>query len=180
MVTYFELQQKAQALPKALSYRVNCTNTFGCFFTLPSVFSDASMNHAQLIHLCAKELEEYSQPEDTKCKVLIGIYLVVWSYHNHLMTEWWGSNLVFLLQNHLKVDSPVHLERGLICESLNALSEFCSWVYEERDSKPEKMHLYTCLPVAIQVDIYRLKTEPWSIPALNSEFVETTKTYWGF
>jgi hypothetical protein len=178
MVMYSKLQEQAKDLPELLLRRLS-RSQFGCLFSVPSTWYGSSLNDAQLISRFATELENYPEPDGIKCKVLTGIYLMVWSYHNQQLNQWLESDLIFLLQTHLEVDSPLQMERGLICESLDKLSDFCSWLYENRENKNSLMTLYNGLPETIQVDIYHLKTAPWPSSVLKMEYVETVKTYLG-
>ena len=97
-----------------------------------------------------KEIEEF------KTKVLIGIYLIKWSYYHSSVAHYLNKPLVELFQLDLEIQSPIEMDERMVDASLEALSQYCSFVY---DNKHKEIYadLHEQLGAMIQVDIHSVR-----------------------
>lgn len=175
MLEFAVLKQKAMQLPRKLM-RYNAENV-GCMGFFSAIMpSCGSLDGAETIKKVAeslkdennKDLREYvrsfskfSRVSDKefaafKSKVLVGIYLLVWSHYNSSVSAFLNKSFIEHLQTDLGVDSVEAIDDELFQSSLKNLSYYCSFVYQNRD-KNEFFHLNKQLGISIQADIEKVR-----------------------
>lgn len=105
--------------------------------------------------------------EEFKKKVLVGIYLIKWSQYSSSVTYYLNKPLVELFQLDLEIQSPIEMDEMMVDTSLQALSQYCSFIYENQHN-PIYADLNQQLGATIQVDIHTIR---------NLKFTEDTSWY---
>lgn len=111
---------------------------------------DENNDYELMRHLQRKKIHKlltFQEFMDFKTHALIGCYLLKWRQHNS------NKSLVALFQKDLKISSLNDLSDQYIDLCLLTLSQYCSFVYENK-SKPVYAKLYNQLGDSIQVDIH--------------------------
>lgn len=95
---------------------------------------------------------------DFKARILVGIYLLKWSNYSSTMTYYMNKPLIELFQKDLGIESLADMDARVADASLEALSQFCSYVYENR-----RISLYADLSkqlgATIQLDIHKIRKD---------------------
>ncbi|MFO3149283.1 lpg1752 family Dot/Icm T4SS effector, partial [Legionella pneumophila serogroup 1] len=91
-----------------------------------------------------------------KKKVLTGIYLMMWSHYSSTVSNLMNSTLVELFQRDLQVSSPQKMSDTLFDASLEALSQYCSFAYQNRNERIYD-NLIRRLGKTVQADIHALR-----------------------
>lgn len=91
-----------------------------------------------------------------KKKVLTGIYLMMWSHYSSTVSNLMNSTLVELFQRDLQVSSPQKMSDTLFDSSLEALSQYCSFAYQNRNERIYD-NLIRRLGTTVQADIHTLR-----------------------
>ncbi len=160
MLTFAQLQQKAEFLPTKLCNSYTKLGTLGglfcsCLPLLPSqLFQDAN-----LIQNIAKSLNYYTALEKEKLSVLQGAYLYIWERYQNSLQKVLNKPLIDTLKAHLEIDSIEELDKYIYEESYQALDDFCGWVYRNR-SHPELGELYRAFPNDMQANIQMRNYQP--------------------
>ncbi|KTD51148.1 hypothetical protein [Legionella quateirensis] len=105
---------------------------------------------------------------DFKNKVLIGIYILMLSRYSSTVCSYVNKNFIDLLQHDLGISSLSDLTNDLFDQSLTALSQYCSYVYEHRTDKKIYNDLNNRLGTMIQGDIEEVR---------NSRFIPDDSWY---
>lgn len=108
-----------------------------------------------------------SEFEEFKTKVLIGIYLIKWSQYKSPVTYYLNKPLVELFQLDLGIQSPIEMDDMMVDASLHALSQYCSFIYENQH-QPIYADLNQQLGATIQVVIHTVR---------NLKFTEDSSWY---
>ena len=155
MLTFIQLQQKAEFLPIKLNNSYAKLYTMGglfcsCLpFMRPQLFDDV-----YLIQSVAKCLNYYSfATEKDKLSVLQGMYLYIWERYESSVQRVLNKPLLDALSAHLEVESLETLDKNICKESFQALDEFCNWVYRNRSHR-ELGELYRAFPNDMQATIH--------------------------
>jgi hypothetical protein len=114
-----------------------------------------------------KSAVDHKEIVEFKTKVLIGIYLIKWSYYNSSVVHYLNKPLVEMFQLDLEIQSPIEMDEWMVDASLQALSQYCSFVYENRH-KEKYADLHEQLGSMIQVDIHSVR---------NLKFAEDSSLY---
>lgn len=186
MLEFAKLQKNAKELIKNISphfmIKQGCMSFFSAIAPNSSAIDDAST-----ISLLASSLDESNDKcllsyveeiskyyvvsskefEDFKTKALVGIYLIKWSNYNSSVAYYLNKPLVDFFQRDLEIQSPVKMDKRMVDSSLDALSQYCSYVYENR-SKPIYADLNRQLGTTIQVNIHNIK---------NAKFTDDSSWY---
>lgn len=107
-------------------------------------------NHTLLTVLNTRELAEY------KNKVLIGMYLLTWSQYTSSVVTFLNKQLVELFQRDLQIQSPGEMDEFFFDSCLNALSQYCSFIYQNRNQQQFEL-LNQRLGISIQVTIHTVR-----------------------
>lgn len=175
MLEFTEFQQNAKNMPgkfmRCYSAYQGCLSFFSALMPTTSQLHDiytisllaSSLNdendRSLLIYLNSitgpsnMSLKDFNE---FKSKILAGIYLLMWSHYNSLVTSYLNRSLIQMFQADLQVNSIESMDRVLFDESLEALSQYCSFIYENRDEKAYS-DLNGRLGTTIQVDIHSLR-----------------------
>lgn len=173
------IQQNAKQLSKRIA-RSYGEQQGGCytFFTaiIPSLMNRDAMEDAHTIGLMATSLND-DNDEDLMCylrtvdkdsdltskqfekyknKVLIGMYLMIWSQYNALISTHLNSKMIGLFQMDLEIASPTD-DKLLFDSSLSALGLYCCFIYQHRNQNIYG-RLYERLDPNIQANIHTLRT----------------------
>lgn len=115
-------------------------------------------------------LVELSQLKDFKAKVIIGAYLTKWCQHENLITLIINNPFLGLLREDLSIDSLGELGKVFFEQCLDAFSNYCTYVYDNRQNETYLAMLNTQLGDTIQLDIRKVRrsktTEDTGWPAL--------------
>ena len=112
-------------------------------------------------NLSVKEFEAF------KTKILLGIYFIKWSNYNSTVAYYINKPLIDLFQSDLGIESLTEMDDQMKDESLAALSQYCSYVYENRRKKIYA-DLNRSLGPMIQADIHNTR---------NSKSAENSSWY---
>lgn len=172
MLEFTKLKQNAINLYKKLT--VSSCNTMGCFsFFSAYMPTKAVSQDAWTIGMVARSLhEDYDQGlvnftktfasepivtveelSEFKRKVLIGIYLLIWSQYNSLTSNLMYQPLIHSIEQALDVRTLQDVDDELLNSSLTALSQYSSYIYEHRSEQLLFTDLNKRLGTTIQVDI---------------------------
>ncbi|KTD78420.1 hypothetical protein [Legionella waltersii] len=176
MLEFAKFQQNALSLSDKLMRRF--VSSLGCcsFFYTNSI-NDERIQDCLLISLVAKSLHkdndsvllEYLRSNflnarvtqrdlaEFKQKTLAGIYILVWSRYSSTISTYLNQSMIELFQRDLEVLSLNDMNSQLSDESLYALSQYCSFAYENQQIKIYS-DLMRHLGESIQVDIYTLRS----------------------
>lgn len=175
MLEFAEFQQNALKLTDRLSRR--CVPTPGCcgFFSV-FVSRSTALEDAYTIKLVAESLDNENDDElltylksitrrsvvtpkdvkEFKSKVLAGIYLMMWSHYNSTVSNFMNSSLIELFRRDLHVVSPQDMNDTVFDSSLETLSQYCSFAYQNRNERIYD-HLIRRLGKTIQADIHTVR-----------------------
>lgn len=177
MPEFAEFKQNALDLPRRLM-RSYSQSTFCMGFFTSLLPGSRTMQDAQTIKLLVDSLcpERDSLLPDYvkimsphkivdandfqlfKCKVLTGIYLFMWSHYNSIVENSVYSSLIDLFRHDLGINSPAELSDKQFHDSLESLSRYASFIYENRESAGIYNDLNLRLGVTIQADIVMART----------------------
>ncbi|HAT6978955.1 TPA: hypothetical protein F8R96_14665 [Legionella pneumophila] len=175
MLEFAEFQQNALKLTDQLKRRSVPSLGCFCFFSviLPNT---AAIEDAQTIKLVAYSLDSENDDDllaylkgitrysavtpkninEFKNKVLTGIYLMMWSHYSSTVSNLMNSTLVELFQRDLQVSSPQKMSDTLFDSSLEALSQYCSFAYQNRNERIYD-NLIRRLGTTVQANIHTLR-----------------------
>ncbi|MBL7478990.1 hypothetical protein [Legionella bononiensis] len=94
---------------------------------------------------------------DFKNKVLIGIYIVMLSRYSSTVCSYVNKNFIDLLQHDLGISSLSDLNNDVFNQSLTALSQYCSYVYEHKTDDKIYTDLNNRLGIKIQGEIEEVR-----------------------
>lgn len=172
MLEFAELKQNAEHLSKKLARSYSCN--FGCVGFFSALIPDNSaLGDAFTIEMVAKSLNEDNDEKllsyvksftrysvvsaeefsEFKRNVLSGIYLLMWSHYNSTFSHYMHRSLVQLFQMDLGVNSPEEMNEDWFNSSLAALSQYCSYLYINKEEQRLYSELNQRLGEAIQADI---------------------------
>lgn len=179
MLEFAEFQNNATTIVERLEDLDSNQSSFVNFFTscLPQLSNKFAMEDANTIELVAAGLDKkyndqllafarssiYPPVQNIeelnifKTKVLLGIYLKVWSNYKSTVFYYLNQKIIELLQHDLGVRSPLDLDSQLIESSLTALSHFASFVCKRPDHQVYKS-IDDCLGVDIQAQIHSIRS----------------------
>ena len=181
------IQQNAKKLSGKLTRHFISNQGCMSFFSA-MVPSNSSIEEAITIGMLASTLDEandkalqnyieaipvyseinFKELEDYKKKVLIGMYLMKWfDYNSSSISSYLSKPLIEFFQSELEIKSPNEMDEQTIDESLEALSQYCSYIYANRRHQVFA-ELNQRLGISIQVDIYQTR---------NSKFIEDSTWY---
>ncbi|MCL9685777.1 hypothetical protein [Legionella maioricensis] len=186
MPEFATLLQDAKNLYKKLARRFMSQQGCMSFFSA-LVPNNTALKDALTISMLAQSLEEtddkyllsyieklskssvinHDEVEEFKTKVLVGIYLLKWSYYNSSVTSYLNKPLLELFQLTLEIQSPMEMDEWMVDESLQALGQYSSFVYENKH-KQIYADLLVQLGAKIQVDIHTTR---------NLKFAEDSSWY---
>jgi hypothetical protein len=176
VLEFAKFQHNALSLADKLTRRF--VSSLGCcsFFYSYSI-NDETIKDSLLISLVAKSLHkdndlvllEYLRSiyfnakvtetdfTEFKQKTLMGIYILVWSRYSSTISSYLNKSLIELFQRDLEVSSLNEMDSKLFDSSLGALSQYCSFAYQNRHIRIYS-DLIRNVGQSIQVDIYTLRT----------------------
>lgn len=177
MPEFADFKQHALDLPR----RLMCSNSQSAFcigFFTSLLPGNRAMQDAQTIKLVADSLRperdsmllDYVKTLSNhgivdnhdfqlfKYKILTGIYLFMWSHYNSIVDNSVYSSLIDLFRHDLGINSPADLSDELFHDSLESLSRYASFIYENRESASIYNDLNLRLGVTIQADIVMART----------------------
>ncbi len=117
---------------------------------------DALKNYIEKIPECS--FISHEEFIDFKTRILVGIYLMKWSNYSSTMAYYANKPLIELFQQDLGIQSLEDMDVRIADASLEALSQFCSYVYENRHIS-HYADLSKQLGVTIQLDIHKVRKE---------------------
>ncbi|KGP63877.1 hypothetical protein EP47_06980 [Legionella norrlandica] len=175
MLEFSEFQQNALKLTDRL--RKRCAPSVGCcsFFSV-FVSNSAAIEDAYTIKLVADSLNNendkkllnylrstakypivtHKDVKEFKEKVLAGIYLMVWSHYHSTVSNFMNRSMIELIQRDLQINSPRDMKDTLFDSSLAALSQYCSFAYQNRNERIYA-NLMQRLGKTIQADIHTVR-----------------------
>ncbi len=174
-----ELNAKKLSDRVAKSYAYQTAGCFG-FFTavVPQILNNSAMEDAITIGMVARSLSEFNDPglirylqsidnkgiysnkviEEYKTKILTGMYLMIWSQYNTSVSSYLNKKLIEFFQMDLEIVSPLEMDVSFFDASLAALSQYCSFIYQNR-SESSYSRLNDRLGETIQVNIHTLRDQ---------------------
>lgn len=186
MPEFTEFLQNAKTLSMKLTQHF--VRHQGCFsFFSTMVPNNSAIEDAFTISLLAESLEQSNDEhlksyfegihklsfandnefENFKTNILVGIYLIKWFKYDSTVNYYINKPLIKLFQKELDLESPGEMDDRLAEAGLDALSQYCSYVYQNR-KKPAYSCLYKRLGASIQLDIHKTR---------KSNFTEDSSWY---
>jgi hypothetical protein len=172
MLKFTKLKQDAQDLSLSLtgSYcsQMGCFSFFSSFIPISSDLEDAwtigmvarcmHSDYDTKLQRFLTCIMDSSEPNfeallSFKCKVLIGIYLFVWSHYNSVPSNLKYKSLIRLFQHNLGIRSVQDMDEQVFQASLSSLSLYSSFIYEHRLEHSLFDDLNKRLGPTIQADI---------------------------
>ncbi|WP_298626668.1 hypothetical protein [uncultured Legionella sp.] len=171
MLEFAIFKQNAMHLPRYLM-RCNAKN-MGCMGFFSAILpSTGSIDDALTIQMIANSLSEendgvllnyvrafskYGIVSDEefgafKSKVLVGIYLLMWSHYNSSVSSYLNNSFIKYLQMDLGINSIDEMDDELFKSSLDTLSYYCTFIYQNKENN-EFSNLNKRLGISIQADI---------------------------
>lgn len=178
MLNYAQFSNNAKNLVDRLADSYSKQASF--FSTFTACFSQfyitSSMDDAALISLMAETLSnvedmnlflfarddtnypitEINELNEYKKQILIGIYLKVWSKHKYSLLSFTKSHFAKLLESDLDI-TKLNLGVEVINNAIDALSQYISYIFSNKDDNESYKKLVEQLGVAIQAELILLK-----------------------
>lgn len=166
------VQQNAKLLVgRLINYYAKPRGCFGFFSNITHMVNQSALDDAHTLTLMSQRLEhnptelllyiqetaqgnQFTQDDfpPYKDKILLGMYLVLWVQYESSVSYYLNGPLIQLFQKHLGLSTPKDMDQTLFSDSLNALSVYCSFVYNHR-TEPGFKELDQRLGPSIQVTI---------------------------
>lgn len=170
------LQDAKNLSKKVVQYFVNKQSCIGFFSAL--IPNNSAIDDASTISLLAQCLEQSNDESlknyietipdhsflsddefiDFKTRILVGIYLMKWCNYSSTMAYYTNKSLIEFFQHDLGIQSLDEMDIRITDASLEALSQFCSYVYENNH-----ISLYADLSkqlgATIQPDIHKVRKD---------------------
>lgn len=186
MLEFAKFQQNAKKMFGKLTQHFMKQQGCLCFFSA-IVPNNGALDDASVIGMLASSLDDSNDKhllsyikentkypvhsskefEDFKAKILLGIYLIKWSHYNSSVAYYLNKPLIEMFQLDLGIKSLTDMDDRMKDASLDALSHYCSYVYENRHKK-SYADLNRSLGVTVQVDIHKIR---------NTKFAEDSSWY---
>ncbi len=120
-----------------------------------SSFDDMDAQNLQLF--LEKEYSFNAEVIEFKNKVIIGLYLLVASRYTDTVSNFLNNHFIALIKEHLGVKVFSKIDPQLFTSSLEALSQFATYIFHNIDTHKMYDELDSRLGESIKVDIYNLK-----------------------
>lgn len=160
MPTYAELKHNAYNLPIKLSRIYERQYTLGGLFCscFTPVIGGEVLTDALLIQQTGVCLDFYPEGDDIKLKILTGMYIYIWQRLGNSLQYLLNKPFVNLLSEQLEINSLADLDNTFYKASLDALDNFCNWVYSNRKFSELEL-LYNSFPMDMRANIHIQKNQ---------------------
>ena len=155
MPEFAKFQQNARELYMKIAQSYSASTGCISFLTslVPLLMNDSALKDAATIGLMAeslsadeekdRELKEFVQQiknvtldtkqlEQFKSQALTGMYLIIWCQYSSSVSSYVYTKLIELFQMDLNVESPTKMDKLQFQASLEALSQYCSYIFQKR------------------------------------------------
>lgn len=174
MTEFSEIQKYAKHLSKSLANSYTKQQGCLCFFSvlIPQLTNNCAWKDACMIETIAESLDVIYDNElfnfyksiykpsnlldsylEFKAQILKGAYVLIWSRYNNSVVSYLNKPLIEHFQTILDIQSPAELSAHFLKRVLTALSQYCSFVYQNRS----KIKIYEEVNMkfgdAVQADI---------------------------
>lgn len=184
MLDFSVMIQNAQNLVQKLTR--SFVPSFGClgFFSMvPQMLTSGTVQDASTLSLFATTLASHpealkkylanyiklSNPaefEEFQKKILIGMYIYLCSQYNSSLSYYLNRHFIALIKKELQISELGQISQELYSQSLDALSHYCSFIYENRSNGDYK-ELHERLGSNIQLIIHEIERNAVAEPSLN-------------
>lgn len=184
MLEFSVMIQNAQNLVQKLTRSfVPSVGCFGFFSMVPQMLTSGTVQDAETLSLFATTLASDSEAfkkhianyiklstpfefEEFQKKILIGMYIYLCSQYNSSISYYLNRHFIALIKKELQISELAHLSQELYSQSLEALSHYCSFIYQNRFNGNYKV-LHERLGSNIQLIIHEIERNTAVEPSLN-------------
>lgn len=167
MTTFKQLQKNAEQLSERLRRKGLKSVATKCmaFFSVLPYSTEAAEQDAITIASFASSLDDeydsllsdyFNSKADLssfKEQILTGIYLLKWFKYNSTLHYYFNSVLVDLFRSDLEISALQEIDRDKFNLCLDSLSEYCSYLYAQRERRTLNNFLIKRLGDQIQLEI---------------------------